>query len=369
MLIRRWDIGPNLAISPERRIENSMQELKPFAAATVLAVALVTASVLPASAADAVAGFYTGKTVQVLVGFGPGGGYDLYARTLARYMGRHIPGHPTMVPQNMPGAGSLKVMNYIYSVARKDGTAIGTFARGLVVEPLLGHAQGTQFDATKFNWIGSVSNEVGVCAFWYTSAIKTWEDMKTKPHTVGGSAAGADSDVFPIVLRNVYHLQTKLVTGFSGGGADINLGMERREVDGRCGWSWSSLQSQSRPLLEGKKINIVLQLALQKHEDLPNVPLVMDLPASPQDKAAMKLIVSRQSIARPFAAPPGVPPERVTALRDAFDATMKDPDFLAETKRLALEVRPVNGMDVEALIKEVYASPPDVVKRAKEIER
>jgi len=150
-----------------------MHGLKPSASATVLAAALVTASVLPASAADAVTNFYTGKTVQVLVGFGPGGGYDLYARTLARYMGRHIPGHPTMVPQNMPGAGSLKVMNYIYNVARKDGTAFGTFARGLVVEPLLGHAQGTQFDATKFNWIGSVSNEVGECVFWYTSGIKT----------------------------------------------------------------------------------------------------------------------------------------------------------------------------------------------------
>ena len=338
-------------------------------AAAALAAAFITASAASANAADAVANFYTGKTIQVLVGFGPGGGYDLYARTLARYMGRHIPGRPTMVPQNMPGAGSLKAMNYLYNVARKDGTAIGTFARGLVVEPLLGHAQGTQFEATKFNWIGSVSNEVGVCAFWYTSPIKTFEDMKTKPHSIGGSAAGADSDVFPIVLKNIYHLQTKLVTGFSGGGADINLGMERREVDGRCGWSWSSLVSQSRPLLDGKKINIVLQLALQKHEDLPNVPLVMDLPASAQDKAAMKLIVSRQSIARPFAAPPGVPADRVKALRDAFDATMKDPDFLAEMKKLALEVRPVGGTEVETLIKEVYASPPDVVKRAQEVER
>ena len=346
-----------------------MNRMKHIAAASAVAATFLAAAVLARVVLDAVANFYSGKTVQVLVGFGPGGGYDLYARTLARYMGRHIPGRPTMVPQNMPGAGSLKVMNYLYNVARKDGTAIGTFARGLVVEPLIGHAQGTQFDATKFNWIGSVSNEVGVCAFWYTSGIKTWEDMKTKPHKIGGSAAGADSDVFPIVLRNIYRTPTKLVTGFSGGGADINLGMERREVDGRCGWSWSSLMSQSRALLDGKKINIVLQLALQKHEDLPNVPLVMDLPASPQDKAAMRLIVSRQSIARPFAAPPGVPAERVKALRDAFDATMKDPEFLAEMKRLALEVRPVNGTEVETLIREVYASPPDVVKRAREIER
>src|SRR5207302_10856998 len=164
--------------------------------------ALLTLGFGPARAADAAADFYKGKTVQVLVGFGPGGGYDLYARTLARYMGRHIPGNPTMVPQNMPGAGGVKVMNYLYNVARKDGTVIGTFARGLVIEPLLGHAQGTQFEATKFNWIGSVSNEVSICAFWATKGIKTWQDLQTKPSIVGASAAGADSEIFPVVLRS-----------------------------------------------------------------------------------------------------------------------------------------------------------------------
>jgi tripartite-type tricarboxylate transporter receptor subunit TctC len=345
-----------------------MKCLKPTIFASVLAASVAVGSV-SALGADAAETFYRGKTVQVLVGFGPGGGYDLYARTLARYMGKHMPGRPNFVTQNMPGAGSLKVMNYLYNAARKDGTFIGTFARGLVIEPLLGHAKGTAFEATKFNWIGSISNEVSVCAFWHTSGIANWEDMKTKPHKIGGSAAGADSDVFPTVLRKVYDLPMKLITGYSGGGADINLGMERREVDGRCGWSWSSLMSQSRALYDGKKLNIVIQLALEKHEDLPNVPLIMDLPASPQDKAAMRLIVSRQSIARPFAAPPGVPPERVKALRDAFDATMKDPEFVKEATRLALEVRPVNGADVDRLIREVYASPPDVIKRASEIER
>jgi tripartite-type tricarboxylate transporter receptor subunit TctC len=340
-----------------------------FAALAAVVAAAVGVGSASAIAADAVENFYRGKTVQVLVGFGPGGGYDLYARTLARYMGKHLPGRPNVITQNMPGAGSMKVMNYLYNAARKDGTYIGTFARGMVIEPLLGHAKGTAFEATKFNWIGSISNEVSVCAFWHTSPIKSWEDMKTKPHTIGGSAAGADSDVFPTVLRKVYNLPMKLVTGYSGGGADINLGMERGEVQGRCGWSYSSMLSQSRALLDGKKINIVMQLGLEKHEDLPNVPLIMDLPASPQDKAAMRLIVSRQAIARPFAAPPAVPPERVKALRDAFDATMKDPEFVKEATRLALEVRPVSGQDVQRLIEEIYASPPDVIKRAAEIER
>ena len=335
------------------------------------AAPLVVAAIAPAHAADAnaVANFYKGKTIQVLVGFGPGGGYDLYARTLARYMGKHIPGNPTMVPQNMPGAGGVKAMNYLYNVARKDGTVIGTFARGLVVEPLLGHAQGTQFEAAKYSWIGSVSNEVSVCAFWFNSGINTWDDLTKKPSTIGASAAGADSEIFPTVLKNMFKLPTKVVTGYSGGGADINLGMERGEVKGRCGWSWSSLLSQSKPLLDGKKINIVLQLALQKHEDLPNVPLVMDLPTTPQNKAALKLIASRQSIARPFAAPPAIPADRLAALRAAFDATMKDPAFLNEAKRLDLEVRPVPGVEVEKLIKEIYASPPDVVKLAAQVEK
>ena len=322
-----------------------------------------------AHAADAVANFYKGRTVQVLVGFGPGGGYDLYARTLSRYMGRHIPGNPTLVPQNMPGAGGVKAMNYLYNVARKDGSVIGTFARGLAIEPLLGHAQGTQFEATKFSWVGSVSNEVSVCAFWAASGIKTWQDVQTRRTTIGASAAGADSEIFPTVLKNMFKLPTKVVTGYSGGGADINLGMERGEVTGRCGWSWSSLLSQSKPLLDGKKINIVLQLALEKHEDLANVPLVMDLPTTAQNKAALKLITSRQSIARPFAAPPGIPADRLKALRDAFDATMKDPQFLAEAKRLDLEVRPVPGADVEKLIKELYATSPDVVKLAAQAEK
>jgi len=340
-----------------------------FSACVAAGGLLAALAIAPTRAADAVADFYKGRTIQVLVGFGPGGGYDLYARTLARYMGRHVPGNPTMVPQNMPGAGGIKVMNYLYNVARKDGTVIGTFARGLPIEPLLGHAQGTQFDATKYGWIGSVSNEVGVCAFWGTSGIKTWKDVETKPTTIGASAAGADSEIFPTVLRNLFHLPAKVVTGFSNGGADINLGMERGEIMGRCGWSWSSLLSESKPLLDGKKINIVLQLALQKHEDLPNVPTVMDLPTTPQNKAALKLIVSRQSIARPFAAPPGLPPARLQALRAAFDATMKDPQFLAEAKKLELEVRPVSGADVEKLIKEIYASPPYVVKLAAQAEK
>jgi tripartite-type tricarboxylate transporter receptor subunit TctC len=337
-----------------------------LAVAACAAAALFSAA--RAQTGDAVADFYSGKTVRVLVGFGAGGGYDLYARTLSSHMGRHIPGKPTLVVQNMPGAGSLRVVNYLYNVAPRDGTVIATFARGIVLEPLMGRAEGTQFDAPKFTWIGSVSNEVSVCAFMDKSGIKTWEDMRTKKYMIGASGTGADSDVFPSVLRNLFKLPLKIVTGYAGG-ADLVLAMERHEIDGRCGWSWTSLISRSRALYDSGKINLTLQIALQPHENLAKVPLLTDLSGDPRDKAALKLIISRQSFARPFAAPPEIPAERAQALRAAFDATMKDAEFLAEAKRLELEVRPLGGPDVEALLREVYASPAEIVKHASEIMR
>jgi tripartite-type tricarboxylate transporter receptor subunit TctC len=318
--------------------------------------------------ADPVSDFYAGKTLRILVGFGPGGGYDLYARTLARYLGKALPGGPTVVVQNMPGAGSLKVVNWLYNAAPRDGTVLATFARGIVFEPLLGHAEGAQFDAARFNWVGSVSNEVSVCALNTASGIKNFADMQAKPFRIGASGAGADSDIFPVVIRNLFGLPMRLVAGYQGG-ADMVLAMERREIDGRCGWSWTSLVSRNKAMIDAHQIAVTLQIALAKHEDLPDVPLVTDLVRDPQQLAALRLIVSRQNIARPFAAPPDVPAERVAALRGAFDAVMRDADFLAEAKRLALEVRPASGTDVQALFGEVYAAAPDVVARASQLIR
>jgi tripartite-type tricarboxylate transporter receptor subunit TctC len=317
----------------------------------------------PAHADD----FYAGKTIELLIGFSSGGGYDLYGRTLARYLGRHIPGNPQVLPQNMPGAGSLKSVNYLYNVAPKDGTAIGIFAPGILAEPLLGHGDGAQFDATKFGWLGSVSQEVSVCAFMASTGIVTLSDMQTKPNVIGASGGGAESDVFATVLRNMFHMPIRIVTGYPGG-TEITLAMQRHEVDGRCGWSWTSLLSRNKAMLTSKEINVALQIALNKDDDpyLLRVPLIMDLTTDPAQRAALKLIVSRQSIARPFATPPGVPAERLAALRSAFDATMKDADFLAEARIADLDVRPVAGAAVEALIKEIYASPPEAIKLATE---
>jgi tripartite-type tricarboxylate transporter receptor subunit TctC len=334
----------------------------PPAAVAALACVVFGMAAVQAAAAD---DFYAGKTVQMLIGFSSGGGYDLYARTLARYLGRHIPGHPQVVPQNMPGAGSLKLANYLYNVAPKDGTVIGHFAPGVTVEPLFGHAEGAQFDASKFGWIGSVSQEVSVCAYMAGSGIATLADMKQKPSVIGASGGGAESDVFATMLRNLFHMPIRIVTGYPGG-AEINLAMRRREVDGRCGWSWPSLLSTSKAMLTGKEIDVTVQIALAKSDDpyLAGVPLVTELTADPAESAALKLIVSRQSIARPFAAPPGLPPQRLAMLRNAFDAAMKDPDFLAEARAAALDVQPVSGVAVEALIKEVYASSPEAIKLA-----
>jgi tripartite-type tricarboxylate transporter receptor subunit TctC len=321
---------------------------------------------VPLRAAETSSPFYAGKTLRILVGFSPGGGYDLYARELARYLGRHVPGNPAVLVQNMVGAGSLKAVNYLYNAAPRDGTVLATFARGIVFEPLISHLDGAQFDAPKFNWIGSVSNEVSVCATNASRGIHTWHDMETKSTVIGASGAGADSDVFPIVLRNLFRLPMKIVTGYPGG-SDLDLAMERGEIDGRCGWSWNSIVSRNRDWLTNKRIDITLQIALAKHEDLPDVPLIMDLVKDQRRDAALKLIVSRQSIARPFAAPPEVPGDRVEALRRAFDATVADPDFLAEMRSQSLEVRPFRGAEVQALIRELYAAPPEVVKLARDI--
>ncbi|HEY6256535.1 MAG TPA: hypothetical protein VIY51_12155 [Xanthobacteraceae bacterium] len=341
-----------------------MVQLWKFRAGPVLALALAFAAAWWApAAADPVADFYSGKSVQVLIGFSPGGGYDLYGRMLARYMGRHIPGNPKLVPQNMPGAGSLKVVNYLYGVAPKDGTALAHFAPGVLFEPLLGHGEGAQFDATRFNWLGSASREASVCAFIAGAGIKSWADMRSKATIIGASGGGAESDVFPTVLRNMFHLPIKIVTGYPGG-TEITLAMERREVDGRCGWSWTSLLSRSKALLDSGQLDVVLQIALEKTKDLPNVPLIVDVTDNAEQKAALKLIVARQSIARPFAAPPGIPPERARALREAFDATLTDADFIAEAKSQSLDIERVAGAEVEALIREVYASSPEAVQLA-----
>jgi tripartite-type tricarboxylate transporter receptor subunit TctC len=318
----------------------------------------------PGLAADSVEAFYKGKTIQLLIGFGPGGGYDVYGRAVARHLGRFIPGNPTLVPQNMAGAGSVRAASFLYNAAPKDGTVLGSFSRGIIVDTLLGANKG-QFEAQGFGWIGSVTNEVSVCGFSRRSGIRTWDDMLTQKTTVGSSGAADDLGVYANVLRSVFDAKLRLISGYPGT-ADILLAVERAELGGLCGWSWSTLKSRSKALYESKEIAVPVQLGLTPHEDLPDVPLVTSLTKDPTKSAVLRLIFSRQTMARPFAAPPGLPEERLQALRAAFDATMKDKDFLADVQKLDLEVRPVSGLEIDALVANLARTPADIRKLAVE---
>ena len=301
--------------------------------------------------------FYRGKTVTILVGFTAGGGYDVYARLLGRHIGRHIPGNPSVVVQNMPGAGSLKATQYVYGVAAKDGLTLATVSRGMATDPLLNDAK---FDATKLAWIGSVTSETSICATWQTSPVKTWDDMFKREFTLGGSATGADPDTFALIMRNLFGAKVRLVTGYPGGN-DINLAMERGEVDGRCGWSWSSLKSQKNWL---RQINPLAQFAVEKNAELPHVPWAIERAASDEARQVLRLLTAGQFLGRPFFSTPDLPADRKAALRAAFDATMKDPQFLAEAEKIDLEVTPVAARAIDAFLADVYQTPKDVVQKA-----
>jgi tripartite-type tricarboxylate transporter receptor subunit TctC len=328
----------------------------------ILGLGFIAITMAAPAQAQSVADFYKGKTITVIVGYSAGGGYDLYARALTRHMGKHLPGNPGFIVQNLTGAGSLNAANNIYNVAAKDGTVFGTFARGLAIEPLIGTAR-VKFEAPKFTWLGSGTNEISVCATWHTSPIKTWKDALTKQFAVGGEGAGSDPDTYSALVRNVFGVKLKLVTGYHGT-SDIILAIERGEVDGRCGWSWSSIKSTRAAWVKENKLNYLIHISDTKAPELQHVPLLNDF-ANARQKQMLKLITSRQTMGRPFAAPPGVPADRAQALRRAFDATLKDPAFLAEAEKLKLDVNPVTGEEVDRLIAELYTAPKDIVEEAR----
>jgi tripartite-type tricarboxylate transporter receptor subunit TctC len=313
-----------------------------------------------ANAADP-ADFWRGRTVQVVIGYSVGGGYDLYARLVAQFMGKHIPGNPTLVPQNMPGAGSLKAANYLYEVAPKDGSVIGTFGRTMGIEPLVG--KDATYDGRKFAWLGSVTNDVSLCVSWKTSPIATWDDMMKKPFTFGGEGSGADPDVFALTLKNVFGANLKLVRGYPGTN-EVTLAMERGEIDGLCGLSWGTIKGRHAQWLTDKSVHLLVQAGIRKAPDLPDVPLMTDLTKDPEKLQILNFIVAGQGMARPFVAPPGVPEDRVAALGAAFGATMRDPDFLDQAKRQDIEVNPVSGGEIDAMLKALYATPKPIVAQA-----
>jgi tripartite-type tricarboxylate transporter receptor subunit TctC len=262
-----------------------------------------------------------------------------------------------VVAQNMPGAGSLKAAQNVYSVVPKDGLTLATVSRSVLTDPLL---IGSAIDPVKLSWLGTITNETSVCATWKTSAVKTWDDMFKREFTLGSSAVGDDTAGFALIMRNVFGAKVKLVTGYPGGN-DVNLAMQRQEVDGRCGWSWTSLKSQKQWL---PNINLLVQFNLERNPDLPNVPMALERAKDDQQRQVLRLLIAPQYVGRPFFSSPDIPPERKAALRAAFDETMKDPEFLAEAAKADMEISPVSGAKIDAFIAALYKTPQDVVKKA-----
>jgi len=305
--------------------------------------------------------FYRGKTITVVIGYTVGGAYTLYARLLAQHFGRHVPGNPTVVSQNMPGAGSRKAGIYLYHVAPRDGTVIGTIGRNEPVAPLI--ESGVNFDGTKFTWIGSITNDNSICLSWHTSKVRTWHDLQTRELTVGGLATGDNTVTVPVMLRNMFGAKLKLVKGYPGNN-DMYLAIERGEVEGLCGVSWRPIMSQRHDWMAGKKVNTLVEVALEKDPTLGDTPLITESIRDPDQLKTLSFLIATQAMARPFLAPPGIPDERRLALRMAFDRTMQDPAFLADAEKINLNVHPMDGAAIDALLRQVYATPKALIARA-----
>jgi tripartite-type tricarboxylate transporter receptor subunit TctC len=334
--------------------------------AALLALTAGAITAASASAQTSVADFYKNKNIDVYIGFSVGGVYDINARLLSRFMGRHIPGNPNLIPRQMVGAASLTLANWLYQVAPKDGSAFGTFARGIAFNPLLGQPGGV-IEATKFNWLGSTNDEVSVCAARSESGVTKFEQVFDRELVIGSTGSSGDDDQLPKIVNGVLGTKFRTVRGFPGGN-EIKLAMERGEVSGRCGWSWSSVKATEAEWLKNKKISILVQLSLRKHPDLPDTPLVMDYAKSDEGRQIFRVALARQVMAWPFAVPPGVPAERVAALRKAFDETLQDEEFLAEAERLSLEVTPVSGARIQSLLEDIYrTTSPEVTAKIGEM--
>jgi tripartite-type tricarboxylate transporter receptor subunit TctC len=319
---------------------------------------------LPAEAAD----FYAGKTIDFEVGADVGGGYDIYARTLARYLGRHIAGNPTIVVKNMPGAGSGRAAVFISNVAPRDGATLGALMPGAIIGPLLDDKPETQFDPTKVIYIGSADAGTRICATFQTSKIKTFEDARSQKTILGGTAAGGATRDYGYLHNHTSGTKFDVIAGYKGT-ADIALAMERGEVDGTCGWDWSSVKSQKSDWLRDHKINILVQVGLDPNPELTGmgVPELWKYIGNDNDRKVAEMVVSQQIFQRSYIAPPGTPAEQIATLRAAFDATMSDPGFLADAETAHIAITPLSGAKVQEIVGKLYATPKAVIERARQV--
>lgn len=329
---------------------------------SALACALaIGAAVEPAVAQQSVADFYKGKSIDLYIGLSAGGGYDLYARTTAKHMEKHIPGNPNIVPKQMLGAGGQKAAAYVYEVAPKDGTAIAAGPQEIALDQVLGTLP-IKFDATKVNWIGNPSIDNNVIVLWHTSGVKTIEDAKKKEFIIAATAPNGASAQYPQVLNTLLGTKFKILAGYPGG-RDMDLAMERGEVHGRGSNAWASYKATQPDWLKDGKINLIAQIGLAKEAELPNVPLLMDLGTTPEDRAALRLLSTVTAVGRPLFTSPGTPPERVAALRRAFDLTVKDPAYIADLQKINLALNPMGGEQLQKVIEDTVNTPKPVVER------
>ena len=328
--------------------------------ALAAAVALATPS---ARAAD----YFAGKSIDLLIGAPAGGGYDIYARALARHYGRHIPGQPVIVSKNMPGAGSARAAGFISAVAPKDGTAIAAIMPGAVMGPLLDDKAETLFDPTKVNYLGTTNNGTRVCVSRKDSKIKTFDDALTQKAAFGGVSSNDSTREYGYMHKNTAGAQYDVVSGYSGT-AEIALAMERGEIDGACGWDWSSFKSQRPDWIRDGKVNLLLQVGLEPNAELTRmgVPSVFKYVKSDEARKVVELVISQQVFQRSYIAPPGLPAEQLETLRSAFDATMSDRQFLDDAEKIRIDVSPLSGAKVQALVQKLYATPKDIVARARQ---
>jgi tripartite-type tricarboxylate transporter receptor subunit TctC len=328
----------------------------------LLALLFVLGLLGPTHAQDDVAAFYRGKQVRLVVGTAPGGGYDLFARIVARHIAAHIPGQPTVIVQNQPAAGGLVMTNQLYALGPKDGTVIGVPINGIPTAPLL--QQGAQFDATKLIWVGSTNREPYVAFVWHTAPVQSLAELRSKDLVVGATAPGTTMADFPLVVNDVLGLKFKVVRGYEGT-PQINHAIERGEIQGQGGIGWAAVKAQVPQWIAEKKIKVIAQYGLKRHADLADVPAMLELAVSEPDRQALAMLFARAEYGRPYFLPPDVPPERVNALRRAFDATMKEPAFVADAARLQLDIDPMTGEEVQALVAQLARTPPAIVARVR----
>jgi tripartite-type tricarboxylate transporter receptor subunit TctC len=314
-------------------------------------------------AQQSVADFYKGKSVRIVVGISVGSGYDVTARALQRHLGKHIPGNPSVIVQNQPGAGSITMVNQLYANGPFDGTVIGAPFNGLPTTPLL-QPTGVRFDPVKMMWIGSTNRETQVTYLWHTAPVKAFTDIAKTEVVTGAQAPGTTQYDYPMLANAVFNYKFKVVTGYKST-QDIHLAMERGEIHGNASTNWTTLLSLNGEWVKQKKVNVIAQWALKRHRDLPDVPMVLDLAKNEADRAALELLIARLEYGRPYFVPPGVPVDRVQALRRAFDATMKDPEFLADATKFKLEIDPLSGEQVQEVIARVMKTPEPIAARVR----